>query len=147
MSHSRGVIAVIVLALLAALLAAACAPAPVVPTVLVITQVVAPMTPEPTPSCTPLLPGMAFTLTTQPNALMFELTGLQPSEHPTIILWQQAGGRMSSYTTTSYQPAGQDGHLVYKAFGLHYIGDSGPNVWHIQVVHAKGVACTQVTLP
>ncbi len=147
MSHSKGIIAVIVLALQVALIAGACARAPVVPTVLVITQVVAPMTPNPTPACTPLLSDMAFTLTTQRNALMFELTGLQPSEHPTIILWQEVPGRRSSYTETSYQPADQDGHLVYKAFGLYYRGDSGPNVWHIQVVHAKGVACTQVTLP
>ncbi len=89
---SRLRLVVLVSVLSSALLAASCSPASAVPSVAVTVQVLPPMTPTATPACTALLPGMVFTLTTQPNAVMIELSSLRPGERPAVVLWQEVPG-------------------------------------------------------
>lgn len=133
----------------AVLLMASCVPASAVPTVAVtvVTVVVPFTTPTATPACTDLLPGMVFTLTTQPNAVMIELSGLRPGEQPTLVLWHEVPGVGAKRIEGTALPVADDGRLVERQYNLSPADENAPNTWHIQVIHAQGVACTEVTIP
>ncbi len=131
----------------AGLLLVSCAPASAVPTAAVTIVTVVVTTPTATPACTALLPGMVFTLTTQPNAVMIELSSLRPGDRPAVVLWQEVLGVGSRRIEGTALPVADDGRLVDKEYNLSPVDENAPNTWHIQVIYAQGVACTDVTVP
>jgi hypothetical protein len=101
------------------------------------------------PACTPLLPGMALTVTTEAlaesTAIVVEISGLQPGELPVFAYDPGTpGGRVE---VTPGQRVGADGRAVDKTVQLP-MGLFPPTLtYQIQVVHAGGAACTQFTTP
>jgi hypothetical protein len=106
------------------------------------------MTPTATPACTPLAEGMAFALTLEATGVVVELNGLQPGELPVVILWQSVPGVGAKRIESKWAVGiGPDGRLTEHFGGLQPVAESTPNTWQVQVIHARGVACTDFTLP
>lgn len=147
----------LMLLLFTAVLAACSAPNPATPTPLPPTATAVPFIqttvevvtvfPEPSPTpaaCTPLPEGMDFTATLDSDtAVTIEITSLQPHEAIKII-----------YTLTGineyYRNEGEamaDANGRYTETETLHLSDKEHNTYQIQVIHARGVACTEITLP
>ncbi len=117
-----------------------------VPTVKVAVEVVTPGS-SPTPViCTSLSTGV--TLSAKPvssTSLQLEMSGLQPGENLTLILRAQSDGHSVQMEAHPVQTTGPDGRFVYVVNGLS--SPPGTKHWTIQIVHSRGVACTEVDLP
>lgn len=105
-------------------------------------------TPEPSPTpaiCTPLPEGM--TLTIKPasaNDVTLELTGLQPGEQPHFIFTQEKPDGLFQMEEYDMPPVGKDGQFA------HTMRLSSPYEspdWQIKIIHARGAACIEITLP
>lgn len=114
-----------------------------------VTKEVVPAPPLPTPAgCTPLPEGMA--LRAEPlssTEVLVEIEGLQPGEEPLLIFHAESPGYEHQNEVRPVQPVGSDGRFELKERGLEPLPGSLTNRWTIKVVHARGVACTEVTLP
>ena len=126
---------------------------PLAPTPVVITQVLPPSTPTATPECTPLLPGMSLTVTAlSPSKAKVEMAGFQPGEQVTIIFYSDivvSGGhsRSSRVESLPVEPVDASGRFTDVEGNLRRLPGAATNHWNVQVVHARGVACTDITLP
>ncbi len=77
-----------------------------------------------------------------------EMEGLQPGERLSISFSAEVAGTHSRRVEIwSSDPVGADGHFVYEEPELRSLPGSASNHWKIQIVHLRGVACTEVTLP
>lgn len=83
--------------------------------------------------------------TRPPAGVRVEIEGLQPGERPRLIFHAKSGG-LHHYEVQPAQPAGSDGRLVVRENRVRPLGGQ-ETTWEIKVVHARGVACTDVTLP
>ncbi len=106
--------------------------------------------PSPTPlACTPLPEGMTLQVEAlSPTGLQVEVDGLGPDERPTLILSSEVphvGSR--KFTTQDAEPVGADGRYTYQTRWLEAVGASTDNRWEVKIVHARGVACTEIVLP
>jgi hypothetical protein len=119
------------------------------PTVAVTVQIVTAPEPTPTPAtCTSLPAGM--TLSVKPvsaTSVQVEIKGLEPGEKLIFIAHAETSGYRSRIEGLPVAGADSDGHFVYQMGGLGPLPGSTRNQWQIQIIHARGVACTDVTLP
>ncbi len=126
---------------------------PLAPTPVVIKQVLPPSTPKATPECTPLLPGMSLAVTAlSPSKAKVEMADFQPSERVTIIFYSDivvSGGhsRSSRVESSSVEPTDASGRFTDVEGNLRRLPRAATNHWNVQVVHARGAACADVTLP
>lgn len=113
-----------------------------------VTRVIGTAEPSPTPAaCTSLPEGMTFNVEPVSNStVMLELTGLQSGEELHLIYMQKdrplSGGR---FEKTSTLPIKEDGR--YTTTQLLQDPNDSFRTWQITVIHARGVACTEVTFP
>ena len=103
----------------------------------------------PTPSnCTALPAGMAITATVQSSGVVVEIVGLQPGELPKFEYFHARPGQgPEQFDITPGQPVGPDGRAVDGSFLRTKALGTGPEFWQVGVIHARGVACAQFTLP
>jgi hypothetical protein len=108
-----------------------------------------PLPAPPTPSnCTTLPAGMAITATVQSSGVVVEVAGLQPGELPKFEYFHaRPGGAPEQFDITPGQSVGHDGKAVDESFLRTSAMGTGPEVWQVSVIHARGVACTHFTLP
>lgn len=106
-------------------------------------------TPEPSPTpavCTPLPEGMTLTVTPLTDTqISLELSGLQPGETLHIIYRWEDFENTSQIESYGMPPVGEDGR--YSETIEPQLTGEGPYTWHIKVIHGRGVACTEITLP
>ncbi len=117
-------------------------------TVKITMEVVPPdLYPFPTPViCTSLPKGMTLSAKpVSPTSLQLDITGLQPGESLILVLRSQGNGHNVQMEGHPVLTAGPDGRFVYVVQGLS--PPPGTKHWTIQVVHSRGVACTDVVLP
>ena len=132
------------------MLASACWPLATPP--VVVRQVVTPSPPTATPECTPLLPGMSLTVTPiSSSKAKVELVGFQPGELVTIVFYSDvvvSGGhsRARRVTSSPVDPVDASGRFTDVEGNLTRLPGAVTNHWNVQVVHARGVACTDITL-
>lgn len=114
------------------------------------------VTPEPSPTpaiCTPLPEDMTFTVTLTSDtpalsdvevAVALELTGLQPGENLYLMFVQDKPDGEYQAEEWGMAPVGQDGRFSFMAdlTSPYEYPD-----WQIKIIHARGVACTEITLP
>ena len=82
------------------------------------------------------------------SSAQVEMKGLEPGETLTIIFKAEVPGRhFSQIEEHPAQQANANGYYSYEVSGLRALPGSTVNQWQIQIVHARGVACTEVTLP
>lgn len=106
--------------------------------------------PTPTPAvCTPLPDGME--LSVEPlssESAEVQLSGLQPDENLTLLFVAQPTATQASQIETSLTDMVEpDGSLTYQTGGLFALSDAEENIWTVKVIHARGVACQEFTLP
>jgi hypothetical protein len=89
---------------------------------------------------------MALTATVQATGVVVELAGLQPGELPEFQD-APAGRPGEGFGVAPGQPVGADGRAVDQTWVRTHAAGSTSELWDIRVIHARGVACTQVVLP
>lgn len=103
--------------------------------------------PSPTPfTCTPLPAGMNLHLNPF-SATLLEITieGLQPSEEIIIVFTSESPGRKKVIENPNIR-AGGDGRYTTQEL-LPPFPESDQNHWKISVIHSRGVACAEASLP
>ena len=112
-----------------------------------VTRIVAPPqgSPTPTPMCTELPEGMTFAITPlDTTRARVEVNGLQPGEVITLTFDQQApSGSKRHEVFDIHVPA--DGHFETEERLDPAVGATRKH-WQVQLIHARGVACAEVTL-
>jgi hypothetical protein len=101
--------------------------------------------PTPTATCTALPPGMGVTVTLRSGALVVEVTGLQPAERPVFIYDRGVNG--GRFEVLPGQGVGPDGRAVDQTLQVPDSTAVSGQTWEVQVVHVRGAACVQFTLP
>jgi hypothetical protein len=90
---------------------------------------------------------MALTATVSPSGVVVEITGLQPGERPEFeYAYTPPGGAPEDFSVGHGQPVGADGRAVDATWLRTNASGNIPEVWQIRVRHARGVACTPLTL-
>ena len=98
--------------------------------------------------CTALPASMALTATVQATGVMVEITGLQEGEFPTFRYLPAGSNRQSDgFEIIQGRPVGADGRAVDESWLRTTSTGNTAEVWEVRVLHARGVACTQVVLP
>jgi hypothetical protein len=114
------------------------------PTPVLVTPQVAPFVePTPTPDCQPV-PGVSIKVEDQ----VLEMSGLQPGENPTVFY--SAENRNGAQRVESYnfaEGANSEGVFAYELGMLPVLDGDTTTVWDLRVVHSRGVACAQITVP
>ncbi len=109
-----------------------------------VTPEVAPFVePTPTPDCQPVL-GVSIKVKDR----VLEISGLQPGENPTVFY--SAENRKGAQRVESYnfaEGANKEGVFTYKLDMLRVLDGDTRTVWDLRVVHSRGVACAQITVP
>ncbi len=120
-----------------------------VPTPAVTVQVVTTAEPTPTPAtCTSLPAGMTLSVKPlSPTSVEVEIKGLEPGEKLIFIAHAETSGYRTRIEGLPVAGAEANGHFVYQIPGLGPLPGSTRNQWQIQVIHSRGVACVDVTLP
>lgn len=106
--------------------------------------------PNPTPPvCTPLPDGMR--LTVEPissDSAQVQLIGLLPGEGLTLVFVAKPTATQSSELEIILPSAVEsDGSFTYQERGLSILSDAKENIWTVKIIHGRGVACQEFTLP
>jgi hypothetical protein len=89
---------------------------------------------------------MTFTVTpTSDTAVTLELIGLQPGESLHFIFSWEGDTELSEIQLYDLPPVGSDGRYT-DTISLQQ-AEEGTYIWQIKAIHARGVACTEITLP
>ncbi len=108
------------------------------------------LTPTATPECTALPQGMTVSITPLPFAstptVSVEVGGLLPGETIALVFEARDAQHSRRIEELPSQPIGADGRYTTKA-RLDHLPDATSTQWQIQIIHARGVACTEITLP
>lgn len=115
-----------------------------------VTRSVEPAPPSPTPiACMPLPDDM--TLNVEPKSeseAVVRLTGLQPGESLAFVfIAEMPGQRRSEIESFPVNTVGEHGDFEFSQTGLTPLDETAANRWEVKVVHARGAACTEITLP
>jgi len=114
------------------------------PTPMVVTLEVAPFVESTsTPDCQPV-PGVSVEVEDQ----VLEMSGLQPGEKPTVFY--SAENRKGAQRVELYdfaEGANSEGVFSYELGMLSVLDGDTTTVWDLRVVHSRGVACAQITVP
>src|SRR3972149_627282 len=125
------------------------APTSVASPVIEVTKHVGVIRPTPTEIVCSTSPG-EVTLTVSPVAhpsARVELRGLEPGEKVTIHFFQSDKQRTRQVADYPSEGADQNGVFIVQEGGLRPLPDAVANFWTVKVVHSRGVACAEVTLP
>ncbi len=98
--------------------------------------------PTATPApCTPLPEGMRLTISMaeQERTVLLEVTGLLPEDKPIVLL----NSRASAYSQEMTEAVGPNGRLQETL----YLGEDEGDSWSGQIIHQRGAACFEFTLP
>jgi hypothetical protein len=91
---------------------------------------------------------MALTATVDAAGVVVEVTGLQPGELPEFqYAYTPPGVAPEGFSVGSGQRVGVDGRAVDATWLRTNASGNVPEVWDVRVIHARGVACTQLVLP
>jgi hypothetical protein len=103
--------------------------------------------PSPTPfTCTALPDGMTIELIPLSSTLVeIEVQGLQSGEEITTVFTANVPGRNKVIKNPGIV-VGADGHYTSQEI-LRPISEESENHWKVAVIHSRGVACAEVTLP
>ena len=106
--------------------------------------------PSPTPAvCTPLPDGMK--LTVEPisaESVQVQLVGLLPGESLTLLFVAKPTATESMEIEATFSNAVEpDGSFAHQKRWLPRLKDATENTWTVKVIHSRGVACQDVTLP
>ncbi len=124
---------------------AAATPLVVTRVVVEVTRVVGTAEPSPTPAeCTPLPEGMMVEIIpTAENSFILEITGLQEHEELIIIISGQTAVNSAEITFQPIADSVVDGrytdHVNLSSYEIPH--------WQGKVIHARGVACFEFSLP
>ncbi len=80
------------------------------------------------------------------------MAGFQPGEQVTIVFYSDivvSGGhsRAMRVTSSPVEPVDASGRFTDEEGNLRRLPGAVTNHWNVQVLHARGVACTDITLP
>jgi hypothetical protein len=90
---------------------------------------------------------MALTATVGASGVMVEITGLQPGELPEFdYAYTPPGAAPEGFGVVPGERVGADGRAVDTTWLRSNASGSVPEVWDVRVIHARGVACTHLTL-
>lgn len=108
--------------------------------------------PTGTPDCQPS-PEVALEVQkTGPRSVSLHASGLQPGETPRVIFGASTE-RFGAFGDTGVAVHGADEQGEFSLdLGALVLGYGSPDVpssstWDIRLIHARGVACTKITLP
>ena len=103
--------------------------------------------PSPTPfTCTPLPVGMSLELYPLAATLLeARLLGFQPNETVTIVFTAVSPGHKKLIEDRGILIDANGQHVLQEMLGQ--IPGSAENHWKVAVLHARGVACAEITLP
>ncbi len=112
-------------------------------------QVLPPVTPSPTPDCQPAS-GVALEVTRiSTTKAALKVGGLQPGEIPFVFYSTETIGvgsrRIEAWGFA--KGADQNGNFSMELSGLTPLDGQSSATWDIRLVHSRGVACAQLTLP
>jgi hypothetical protein len=82
-----------------------------------------------------------------PTSVQIEIKGLEPGEKLIFIAHAESSGHRTRIEGLPVAGADSDGHFVYQIGGLRLLPGSTRNQWQMQIIHSRGVACTDVILP
>jgi hypothetical protein len=123
---------------------------PVVPASPAVTvQVLAPVTSSATPDCQPV-PGVTVqVLPVNNTSVGLQVSGLQPGEIPSIFYSTAISGvgARRGEAWAFARGADERGDFSMELTGLQPLDGQSKATWDIGVVHRRGVACAEVTLP
>ena len=108
---------------------------------------ISPLEPSPTPAvCTPLPAGMSLSLVPESEIVFtLELEGFEPGESLVFIFAGEAADGGAVLEERPAAQVGEDGRFTSYLFNL---GNYAPiTEWQGKIIHARGVACFDVTLP
>ena len=115
-----------------------------------VTRAVAPAPPSPTPVvCTSLPDDMTLDVEAiSESEVAVRLNGLQSGESLSFIFVSEIPGqRRSAIESFPVDKVAEDGQFEFNQVGLRRLDEAVTNTWEVKVVHARGVACTEITLP
>lgn len=118
------------------------------PTPVITIEVVTVAPPTATPDCLPV-PGVSLELDEiAATSVRLVATGLQPGEKPDVFYSAKTEGYGARYEEYAFaQGADEKGRFSIDLYGLDPIGGQSRSTWDVRVVHARGVACAEITLP
>lgn len=119
------------------------------PTPVVEVQIMPPVSPTATPDCQ-LAAGVAIEVRrlSDTTAVLYA-SGLQPGEIPFIFYSTSISGVGSMRVEAGGFAKGADeqGEFSFELTGLRPLEGQARATWDIRLVHRRGVACTEITLP
>ncbi len=123
----------------------------VAPTQTIIVEVatsVAPRVPTPTPDCLPVSDVSIDVQRTDGGIIKLKAIGLEPGEKPFIFYSAQnsrEGKRIEAYNFA--QGADSQGVFTYTLEELQTLKGDTSTTWDVRIVHIRGVACVEITVP
>lgn len=118
-----------------------------IPTPAVTVQEVPFTQPSPTPACQ-AVSGVSITIVTSIEGRKLQVKGLIPSERPTVFYSAQnnlGAERIEAFDLA--EGADSKGNFTYGLTDLTVLKGDTSTTWDVRVVHSRGVACAQVTVP
>jgi hypothetical protein len=118
------------------------------PTAVVTPQVMPPVSPTATPDCQPAA-GVTIEVQRLSNTTaVLHARGLQPGEIPFIFYSTSIIGRsMRGEASGFVNGADEHGEFSFELAGLRPLEGQASATWDIRLVHRRGVACTEISLP
>jgi hypothetical protein len=119
------------------------------PTTAVTVQVMPPVSPTATPDCQPATGVTIEVRRLGDTTAVLHASGLQPGEIPFIFYSTSISG-VGSIRRESYgfaKGADEHGEFSFELTGLQPLEGQARATWDIRLVHRRGVACTEITLP
>ena len=120
-----------------------------VPEPAVTVQVLPPTTPTATPDCLPVS-GVAINIQrVSDTTATLHATGLQPGEIPSVFYSTSTNGVGAKRGEAWGFAKGVDEHGEFslQLTSLQPLEGQTKATWDIRLVHARGVACTEITMP
>ncbi len=118
------------------------------PTVWVTVEAPLMQTLTPTPECLPV-PGVSIEIhPIDASSVGLIAKGLQPGEKPHIVYSASGNGHTTRVEAGPFaQGADPQGAFSIRLSGMSPVGGQLDSTWDIRFIHARGVACAEVTLP
>jgi hypothetical protein len=119
------------------------------PTPVVAVQVMPPVSPTATPDCQLAADVAIEVRRVSDTTAVLHASGLQPGEIPFIFYSTSISGVHSMRGEASGFAKGADeqGEFSFELTGLQPLEGQARATWDIRLVHRRGVACTEITLP
>jgi hypothetical protein len=118
------------------------------PTIVVTPQVMPPVSPTTTPDCQPAAGVMIEVRRLSDTTAALHASGLQPGEIPFIFYSTSIIGHSMRVESDGFaKGADEQGEFSFELTGLRPLEGQASATWDIRLVHRRGVACAEITLP